>query len=196
MLHDLPVLTKARLMENFDQVVTAADPRLAELERYLTTLAGDELFRGKYYVSATAGTTGRRGILLWDFVEWVHVISSYNRAFDWDGSTAGLTHRVKAAVVSSTNLSHQSARGGSAIHSRWVPTLRLDSDDPLPSPVAPRPQRDRRTGGPVRLWVLPALCRHLRHPVPARGDAAVAHCRWSHVNRAAHRLPPPHGRGQ
>jgi phenylacetate-coenzyme A ligase PaaK-like adenylate-forming protein len=134
-LRDLPVLTKATLMENFDQIITVPDLRLAELERYLTTLSGDELFRGKYYVSATAGTTGRRGIFVWDFVEWVHVVGSYNRAFDWAGSTAGLTHRIKAAVVSSTNLSHQSARVGSSIHSWWVPTLRLDSGDPMPSLV-------------------------------------------------------------
>jgi phenylacetate-coenzyme A ligase PaaK-like adenylate-forming protein len=41
------------------------------------------------YVCATAGTTGRRGAFVWDFSEWVTVVSSYNRAFDWAGSTAG-----------------------------------------------------------------------------------------------------------
>jgi phenylacetate-coenzyme A ligase PaaK-like adenylate-forming protein len=42
-----------------------------------------------------------------------------------------LTHRVTTAVVCSTNPSHQSARVGASIHSRWVPTLRLDSGDDL-----------------------------------------------------------------
>lgn len=130
-LSDLPVLTKSMLMENFDDIVTARDVHLGEVDRYLATLSGNELFRGKYYVSATAGTTGRRGIFLWSFTEWVQIIASYNRAFDWAGSTAGLTHRVKTAVVSSTNPSHQSARVGASIHSRWIPTVRIDSGDQL-----------------------------------------------------------------
>ena len=135
-LSTLPVLTKSLLMENFDELVTAQDVRLDAVEEYLAGLRGDELFRDRYYVCATAGTTGRRGVFVWSLSEWVTVVSSYNRAFDWAGSTAGLTHRVRTAVVSSTNPSHQSARVGASIHSRWVPTLRIDSGDELPSIVA------------------------------------------------------------
>ena len=131
-LHELPVLTKSLVMESFDEMVTARDVRLDAVGRYLSSLEGNELFHGRYYVCATAGTTGRRGIFVWDFAEWAQILASYNRAFDWAGSTAGLTRRVKAAVVSSTNPSHQSARVGASINSRWVPTLRLDSGEPLP----------------------------------------------------------------
>ena len=115
-LSALPVLTKQMLMESFDSVVTRPGLRLIDVEDYLATLRGNELFQGRYFVSATAGTTGRRGVFLWNFPEWVQVVASYNRAFDWAGSTAGLTHRVKTAVVSSTNPSHQSARVGASIH--------------------------------------------------------------------------------
>jgi phenylacetate-CoA ligase len=135
-LSALPVLTKQRLMDNFDRLATRPDVHLADVERYLAQLRGNELFNNRYFVSATAGTTGRRGIFLWDFAEWLQVVSSYNRAFDWAGSTAGLTHRVKTAVVSSTNPSHQSARVGASVHSRWVPTLRIDSGDEVASIVA------------------------------------------------------------
>ena len=135
-LSELPVLTKAQVMEAFDELVTTPDVRLGAVEAYLAGRRGNELFRGRYYVCATAGTTGRRGVFVWNFAEWVDVITSYNRAFDWAGSTVGLTHRVMTAVVSSTNPSHQSARVGASIHSRWVPTLRLDSGDDLASIVA------------------------------------------------------------
>jgi phenylacetate-coenzyme A ligase PaaK-like adenylate-forming protein len=135
-LAELPVLTKQTLMDNFDRLATRPEVRVAAVEAFLATLGGTELFQDRYYVSATAGTTGRRGIFLWDFREWVQVVSSYNRAFDWAGSIAGLTHRVKTAVVSSTNPSHQSARVGASIHSRWVPTLRIDSGDELASIVS------------------------------------------------------------
>jgi phenylacetate-CoA ligase len=130
-LSALPVLTKQTLMDSFDSAVTRPGLRLADIENYLATLRGNDLFQGRYFVSATSGTTGRRGIFLWNFREWVQVVASYNRAFDWAGSTAGLAHRVKTAVVSSTNPSHQSARVGASIHSRWVPTLRIDSGDDL-----------------------------------------------------------------
>ena len=135
-LAELPVLTKSELMEEFDDVVTAPDVRLADIEQYLAGAREDGLFRGRYYVCATAGTTGRRGVFVWDFAEWLRIVASYNRAFDWAGSTAGLAHQVKTAVVSSTNPTHQSARVGASIHSRWIPTLRVDSGEALPSIVA------------------------------------------------------------
>jgi phenylacetate-CoA ligase len=70
------VLTKALLMEQFNDLVTDRHVRLADVEEYLSTRRSNERFRGKYYVSATAGTTGRRGVFLWNFSEWVQVIAS------------------------------------------------------------------------------------------------------------------------
>ena len=64
-LSALPVLTKQMLMESFDSVVTRPGLRLADVEDYLATLRGNELFQGRYFVSATAGTTRRRGVFLW-----------------------------------------------------------------------------------------------------------------------------------
>ena len=135
-LSALPVLTKAELMGHFDELVTARDVHWAEVEGYLAGLGGNELFRGRYYVCATAGTTGRRGVFVWNTSEWIDVLTSYNRVYEWAGSTASLTHRMTTAVVSSTNPAHQSARVGASIHSRWMPTLRIDSGDELASIVA------------------------------------------------------------
>jgi hypothetical protein len=99
-LQDLPVLTKALVMEHFDQLVTDPAVRLAEVEAHLAALHGNERFRGRYWVAATSGTTGRRGIFLCDLDEWVTVLGSYNRSLDWAGATAGLTGRLRMAVVS------------------------------------------------------------------------------------------------
>ena len=65
-LSALPVLTKQVLMESFDSVVTRPGLRLVDVEAYLAALRGNELFQNKYFASATAGTTGRRGRLLWN----------------------------------------------------------------------------------------------------------------------------------
>ncbi len=135
-LGDLPILTKEMVMEHFDELVTDPTVRLADVEAHLATLSGgDELLGGRYRVAPTSGSTGRRGLFLWNPNEWATVLASYNRSFDWAGVGAGITHRTRMAVVSSTTPWHQSARVGASVHSPWVPTLRLDSGDLLESIV-------------------------------------------------------------
>lgn len=144
-LSELPVLTKAQLMEGFDEAVTDRAVRLDDVERHVTAVRGDELYRGRYRVSATAGTTGRRGVFLWDTCEWVDILASYNRAQEWGGARAGLTRRMSTAVVSSTNPAHQSARVGVSIDSAWLPTVRIDSGDELTAIVSRLNERRPRT---------------------------------------------------
>ena len=61
-LHELPVLSKAMVMEHFDEVVTDPAVTLADVEAHLAALKGNERFRGRYWVAATSGTTGQHGI--------------------------------------------------------------------------------------------------------------------------------------
>jgi phenylacetate-CoA ligase len=135
-LDELPILTKEMVMEHFDELVTSPTVSLADVEAHLTTLSGgDELLGGRYRAASTSGSTGRQGLFLWDPDEWTTVLASYNRSFDWAGVGAGLTHRTRMAVVSSTTPWHQSARVGASVSSPWMPTLRIDSGDPLESIV-------------------------------------------------------------
>lgn len=127
----LPVVTKAMIMERFDDVVTDRQVRLTDVEAYLDHAAATDTFRGRYRVAATGGTTGRRGVFLADPTEWRTILASYSRAYDWAGVAAGLTNRLRMAVVSSRNPSHQSAIVGATVASRFVPTLRLDATEPL-----------------------------------------------------------------
>lgn len=127
----LPVLTKATLMERFDELVTDPDVRFGDVEAHLASAGPTDLFRGRYRVAATGGTTGRRGVFLSDRSEWTSVLASYARANDWAGVPAGLRHRLRVAVVSSRNPSHQSSIVGATLASPIVPTLRLDAVDPL-----------------------------------------------------------------
>ena len=79
-LESLPVLTKATLMERFDELVTDRDVRLGEVERHLASTGSTDLFRGRYRVAATSGTTGRRGVFLADRSEWTSVLASCERS--------------------------------------------------------------------------------------------------------------------
>ena len=140
-LRQLPVVTKADLMEHFDEAITTPDLRLADLEAHLQSLTehgGDPgvPWQGRWWAAATAGTTGRRGTFAWNRSEWGTVLASYARANDWAGISAGLTRPLKMALVSSRVPTHQSAVVGASLRSRLVPTLRLDVTAPIKDNVA------------------------------------------------------------
>jgi phenylacetate-coenzyme A ligase PaaK-like adenylate-forming protein len=123
-------------MANFDALVTDRDVHLANVRAHLDHLQGDELFLRKYRVTRTAGSTGKPGIFLSDGLEWSNIIASYSRAQEWAGIFAGITGRTRLAVVSSRVPSHQSARVGASVDSRWIPVRRFDSTEPLATIVA------------------------------------------------------------
>ena len=131
----LPIVTKAELMGSFDEVSTDRSLRLDELEAHLKGERSATRFRGRYWIASTSGTTGRRGVFPYSSDEWRWVLASYARANDWAGLRAGLTRRLRMAVVSSRTPWHQSSLVGATLKSPWVPTLRLDATDPLPSIV-------------------------------------------------------------
>lgn len=130
-LQKLPIVTKSMLMERFDDVVSNREVRFTDVETYLRRATAHTMFRGRYRVAATGGTTGRRGVFLSDPTEWRTVLASYARANDWAGAAAGLTHRLRMAVVSSLDPNHQSSIVGATVASRFVPTLRLDASQPV-----------------------------------------------------------------
>lgn len=140
-LEQLPVVTKADLMANFDRAVTVRGLRLADIEQHLRALSetgGDPgtPWNGRWWAAATAGTSGRRGTFVWNRSEWATVLASYARANDWAGISAGLSRPLKVAVVSSRVPTHQSAVVGASLRSRMVPILRLDVTAPMQETVA------------------------------------------------------------
>jgi phenylacetate-CoA ligase len=78
-LHELPILTKSTLMAEFDRIVTDRRLRLADAERHLSgERAGEPLF-GKYRVVASGGTTGERGVVVYDQAAWEIAVASLQR---------------------------------------------------------------------------------------------------------------------
>jgi len=69
-LEEFPVLTKTALVTNFDRIVTDRRLTLADVERHLASEnAADRLF-GQYRACATGGTTGIRGVMVYDQTAW------------------------------------------------------------------------------------------------------------------------------
>jgi phenylacetate-CoA ligase len=135
-LAELPPLTKSELMASWDRIVTTPDLSLGSVTQHLRdieTSGGDpgRPWKGRWWMSATAGSTGERAVFVWSRREWTAILSSYARVNDWAGVKVGLRRRLPTAIVSTRNPAHQSAVVGASLRNPLVPTLRLDATESM-----------------------------------------------------------------
>jgi phenylacetate-coenzyme A ligase PaaK-like adenylate-forming protein len=130
-LSDLPVLTKAHLMEDFDDLVTDRAVRLDAVRAHLNEDGDGRRYLGRYWVNATSGSSGQPGIFLFDEKEWVKILASFARAHEWAGVRLSLTHRMRMASVASISPWHMSSQVGATLSSWWMPALRLAASEPI-----------------------------------------------------------------
>jgi phenylacetate-coenzyme A ligase PaaK-like adenylate-forming protein len=78
----VPAMTKADLMANWDQIVTDRRITLARAEAHLDALDGDCLLDGRYRLMASGGTSGTRGVFLYDRDEWRTLLAGLLRGAD------------------------------------------------------------------------------------------------------------------
>lgn len=130
-LSELPVLTKALLMEHFDDLVTDRAIHLQDVKEFVANRSGDERFLDRYWVNATAGSSGRPGLFLVNSNEWATMLASALRNFEWAGIKLRLTQRTKMAQITTTNPSHMTAQGGKSASNWWMPIMMLSASDPL-----------------------------------------------------------------
>jgi phenylacetate-CoA ligase len=107
----LPVMTKADLMDNFDDVIT--DRRITRklCERYLQHAADGAYLLGEYRVVASGGSSGRRGIFVYGWDAWAICWASMMRFphRDWASDPPLASVRRVAAVVAAARPAHVSA---------------------------------------------------------------------------------------
>ncbi len=136
-LHELPPVEKARLMARFDEAVTDPALRLADLEAFLRTASADDVFRGRFHVMLTSGSTGRRGIIVYGREEWIATLAASLR-----GNQVLLDGRLfqSLATLTSTHPSYISGRLLRATDVGLSRRLTIDPQEPLED-VLPRLQR-------------------------------------------------------
>jgi len=132
----LPVVTKAMLMERFDEWVTDPRLRLSGVEAHLERVCGDELYLGSYRCMPTGGTTGRRGIFVYDRDEWRQCLTAFPRWSELTGLRLRLPRRVRLATVGATSPLHMTARVSLSIDLGLYAGCRLDARAPLGELVA------------------------------------------------------------
>lgn len=134
-LEELPVLTKQELMRSWDDIVTDRSLRLKDVEQFLATMTEFQPYRTGHYAFATGGTTGVKGVFLFDQDEFLTMFALTARASGWMGIHLSLRTRPRMAVVQSRLPWHLAG----AAHSLKVPfirTLVLDSVEPMPQLVS------------------------------------------------------------
>ncbi len=134
-LHELPVLTKAIMMEHFDGLVTDRRLHLEEVRAYAAQGEAGQRYLNRYLVNATSGSSGHPGFFLFDEAEWVHILASFARGQEWSGVRINLTHRQRMATVASISPWHLSSQVAATAQSWWRPSLRLPASQPLPQTV-------------------------------------------------------------
>lgn len=136
-LEELPALTKAALMRNFDDVVTDRGIRLGDVEEHVTRTRGAERFAGRYTISASSGSTGQRGFFPFDPSEWGIVLATSLRPAWWAGLNFRRIQPLGMAGFSSTVPWHQTVQVSASMASRLAPSLRLDGTRPVTEVVEP-----------------------------------------------------------
>lgn len=132
----LPVVSKAMLMERFDEWVTDPRLRLSEVEEHLEQLRGDELYLGEYRCMPSGGTTGRKGIFVYNRDEWCQCLAAFLRWSELTGMAPDPGRRARVARVSASSPLHMTARFGLSLDLGQYATCDLDAGAPLDEIVA------------------------------------------------------------
>ena len=72
-LPSIPALTKDELMDNFDAVLTDPQLTLGLVNDHISQLTSDAYLLDSYHAVASGGTTGRRGVFVYGWDEWMAV---------------------------------------------------------------------------------------------------------------------------
>ena len=109
-LQSLPIVTKAMVMENFDDVVTDPRLKLLELQHHLAHAQGDALYHREYRALRTSGTTGEPGIFVYDRCAWACVLADTLRWQRMIGVSPRFPSRIRIATIGAQHPGHVSYR--------------------------------------------------------------------------------------
>jgi phenylacetate-coenzyme A ligase PaaK-like adenylate-forming protein len=113
-LSALPTLDKATMMEHFDELV--ADRRLHRdaLLDHLDGLEHDALYLGQYRVMTTSGSSGRKGLFVYDRPGFVGCLALFLRCNAFIGVDPRIP-RLKIAAIGGGSPTHMSRRGAATL---------------------------------------------------------------------------------
>ncbi len=157
-LAELPVLTKAELMEHFDDIVTDRRLSLAQLERHLRTVETGSYLFGRYTAIMSSGSTGRRGVFVYDWDSWaVFWLSMFRGVLRVKLADPVLAERPAVlAAVAAAHFSHATAAMARTFSGAHLTSIRFPVTLPAEEIVAGlnQAQPDLMLAYPSVLYVL------------------------------------------
>jgi phenylacetate-CoA ligase len=87
-MEQIPAMTKDDLMEHWDDIVTNRRLTLDLVESHLDSLTTDAYLLDRYHPVASGGSSGRRGVFVYDWDAWTLSYLGFTRWLLWDRLTA------------------------------------------------------------------------------------------------------------
>jgi putative adenylate-forming enzyme len=140
-LADLPVLTKATMMNEFDRLVTDRRLRRSDLSSYVLSsyvqkMTGDDYYLGEYRVMATSGSSGQKGIFVYNRREWSAALGTILRWGEFMGvRTRLLPRRLRVCSIGGENPTHGTYRVAASLNVGLHRVLRLQASSRVPDLV-------------------------------------------------------------
>jgi putative adenylate-forming enzyme len=132
----LPILSKATMLENFDDLVTDRRLTLAGVEQHLTEIEGadlrsDPMLFGEYRAVASGGTSGRRGVFVYGRADWLETLAGVGLCWGSYFDFSPRLPRRRFATISADHPVHMSGRWNRSLDVSFHRMLRLDARTPI-----------------------------------------------------------------
>lgn len=111
-LRRVPIMTKRDLMAHFDTIVTDARLTRDVVERHLDALTTDAYLLDEYHACASGGSSGLRGVFVYDRDAWGVVFTSYLRFLAARLMAAIGAEPMRIAMVAADKASHMTSAVG------------------------------------------------------------------------------------
>lgn len=137
-LSSLPIMTKDDLMAHWDDIVTDRRLTLDLVDRHLETITRDTYLLDAYHAVASGGSSGRRGVFVWDWDAWAIAYAAGVRwAIRFGLSHPALTERLPVvASVAADAPTHMTSAMTETFSSPAVTVHRFPVTMPLKEIVA------------------------------------------------------------
>jgi phenylacetate-coenzyme A ligase PaaK-like adenylate-forming protein len=113
-IEQLPILTKAEMMDRYDDLVTDRRLRRDELLAHLERIDADELYLGEFRAMTTSGSSGTKGLFVYGREAWVGLLAQFLRYGDWAGVRPRLP-RLRVAAIGGAAPTHMTQRVSATI---------------------------------------------------------------------------------
>ena len=103
------------MMEHFDELVTDTRLRRDALLEWVEGLDHDELYLDRYRVMTTSGSSGHKGLFVFDRPEWQTIIAQFLRYGAMAGVRPRLPRRLRVAAIVGASPTHMSRQISASI---------------------------------------------------------------------------------